>query len=51
MENTTIELKNVWKTYKMGEMEVHALKGLNLKVKRGSFSQSKGLADLVKALL
>ena len=32
-----IELKNVWKTYTMGENEVHALRGLNLKVHKGEF--------------
>ncbi len=32
-----IELENVWKTYTMGENKVHALQGLNLKVKRGEF--------------
>lgn len=32
-----IELKDVWKTYDMGEMKVHALRGLNLEVKKGEF--------------
>ncbi len=32
-----IELKDVWKTYNMGEVKVHALRGLNLKVKKGEF--------------
>ncbi|NQU98199.1 ABC transporter ATP-binding protein [Candidatus Woesearchaeota archaeon] len=32
-----IELKNVWKTYKMGAVEVHALRGLTLKVHKGEF--------------
>lgn len=32
-----IELKDVWKTYVMGEVKVHALRGLNLKVKKGEF--------------
>lgn len=32
-----IELRDVWKTYKMGDNEVHALRGLNLKVHRGEF--------------
>lgn len=32
-----IELKNVWKTYKMGDNDVHALRGLNLTVERGEF--------------
>lgn len=32
-----IELKDVWKTYKMGEIDVHALRGLTLQVKKGEF--------------
>lgn len=32
-----IELKDVWKTYRMGENEVHALRGINLVVNKGEF--------------
>jgi putative ABC transport system ATP-binding protein len=32
-----LELKDVWKTYKMGDTEVHALRGLNLQVRQGEF--------------
>jgi len=32
-----IELRGVWKTYEMGEVVVHALRGLNLEVKKGEF--------------
>lgn len=32
-----IELKNVWKTYTMGENQVHALRGLTLEVREGEF--------------
>ena len=32
-----IELKNVWKTYQMGDTKVHALRGMNLKVYKGEF--------------
>ena len=32
-----IELRNVWKTYKMSEVEVNALQGLNLKIREGDF--------------
>lgn len=35
--NPIIELRDVWKIYKMGEVEVPALRGLNLKVKKGEF--------------
>ncbi|MFC2136512.1 ABC transporter ATP-binding protein, partial [Bacteroidota bacterium] len=37
MKDTIIELKNVWKIYKMGDVEVQALRGLTLKVKKGEF--------------
>ncbi|MEK6916930.1 MAG: ABC transporter ATP-binding protein [Nanoarchaeota archaeon] len=37
-----IKLVNVWKTYKMGEVEVHALRGLDIEVKRGEFLAIKG---------
>jgi putative ABC transport system ATP-binding protein len=37
-----IELKDVWKTYTMGENRVHALRGLNLKVHRGEFVAIQG---------
>ena len=36
-DDIIIELRNVWKTYKMGNLEVHALRGINLKIKRGEF--------------
>ncbi|MFW5977457.1 MAG: ATP-binding cassette domain-containing protein, partial [Candidatus Nanoarchaeia archaeon] len=32
-----IELKDVWRTYLMGENEVHALRGLDLTVYEGEF--------------
>jgi len=37
-----IELKNVWKTYEMGEVKVHALRGLNLNVHKGEFLSIMG---------
>jgi putative ABC transport system ATP-binding protein len=36
-EDAIIELKNVWRTYVMGDAEVHALRGINLKVRKGEF--------------
>jgi len=37
MNKTIIKLENVWKTYKMGDSEVHALRGMNFEVKKGEF--------------
>ena len=32
-----IKLENVWKIYKMGDIEVNALRGLNLEIRVGEF--------------
>lgn len=37
MKKSIIKLENVWKTYKMGDVEVNALQGLNLDVEEGEF--------------
>ncbi|MCM2324909.1 MAG: ABC transporter ATP-binding protein [Candidatus Woesearchaeota archaeon] len=37
-----IRLVDVWKTYEMGDIEVHALQGLNLEVKEGEFLAIQG---------
>ena len=37
MKKNIIRLENVWKTYKMGDLEVNALQGVNLEVKEGEF--------------
>jgi putative ABC transport system ATP-binding protein len=42
MARALIELKDVWKTYKMGETQVHALRGLTLTVKEGEFLSIMG---------
>jgi len=42
MSKPIIRLENVWKTYKMGEVEVHALRGLDLEVNRGEFLAIQG---------
>ncbi len=42
MQKPIIQLKNVWKTYKLGENEVHALQGINLDVHQGEFLAIQG---------
>lgn len=42
MSELIIKLKEVWKIYKMGEVEVPALKGLSLDVKKGEFLAVQG---------
>lgn len=42
MKKTIIELKDVWKTYTMGDTKVHALRGINLQVKDGEFLSIMG---------
>lgn len=42
MTKPIIRLTDVWKTFKMGEIEVHALRGLNLEVKKGEFLAIQG---------
>ena len=36
-KKSSIHFNNVWKTYKLGENEVHALKEVNIDVKKGEF--------------
>jgi putative ABC transport system ATP-binding protein len=37
MMETIMKLQDVWKIYKMGEVEVSALKGINVEIKKGDF--------------
>jgi putative ABC transport system ATP-binding protein len=37
VENTVIRLENVHKTYRLGDIDVHALRGISLVVTRGEF--------------
>ena len=46
-----IRLENVWKTYRMGDVEVHALRGLSLEVKRGEFLAIQGPSGSGKCIL
>lgn len=41
-KKVVIRLKDVWKTYQLGEHEVHALRGLNLEVYNGEFLAIRG---------
>jgi len=36
-KETIIKLEKVWKIYKMGKVEVYALRGLNVEIKKGEF--------------
>jgi putative ABC transport system ATP-binding protein len=42
MKKPIIKLKDVWKTYKMGEHKVHALRGINLEVYPNEFLAIQG---------
>jgi len=52
METTTlIELKDVWKTYRMGQVDVHALKGASLKIQKGEFLAITGASGSGKSTM
>jgi putative ABC transport system ATP-binding protein len=42
MKKAVIKLENVWKVYSMGDVEVQALRGLNLEVREGEFLAIQG---------
>ncbi len=37
-----LNIKDAWKTYKMGAEEINALQGVNFKVEKGGFPGSHG---------
>mgnify|MGYP001581180607 CR=1 FL=1 len=37
MSNSIIKIENAWKIYKMGDVEVPAIKGINIDIKKGEF--------------
>jgi putative ABC transport system ATP-binding protein len=46
-----VEIKDLWKTYPMGNLEVHALKGLNLEIAEGDFVSVAGPSGSGKTTL
>lgn len=46
-----IKLENVWKTYKLGEIDLSVLKGVNLEITRGSFATIMGPSGSGKSTL
>jgi len=51
MNETLIKLENVWKIYKLGEVELPVLKGINLEIKAGSFVTIMGPSGSGKSTL
>ncbi|MFH1072452.1 MAG: ATP-binding cassette domain-containing protein, partial [Nanoarchaeota archaeon] len=46
-----IRMENVWKTYSMGEVEVSALRGINLQVMQGDFLAITGASGSGKSTM
>lgn len=51
MDKSVIELKNIRKIYRTGEIEVNALKNINLKIKKGEFVAIMGPSGSGKSTL
>ena len=51
IEPLIIEVQNLYKTYRAGDVDVHALRGANLEVKRGEFVSVIGASGSGKSTL
>ena len=51
MEKTLIKLENIWKIYKLGEIELPVLKNINLEINQGSFATIMGPSGSGKSTL
>ena len=50
-QNTVIRLENVWKIYQMGDVQVPALRGIDLEVEKGEFLAIAGASGSGKSTM
>ena len=51
MVSNLIKLENVWKIYQMGDVQVPALKGIELEVEKGEFLAIAGVSGSGKSTM